>query len=143
MRRVQKEKKVFQQFWQIWFSWNCSEQNPLNITPCSIIQKDPKHGEWSQKLTSPLSLSAIGDRFHTKHHSVLDDSFLKAEGIGGKDKQKQWNKIGTGITHLFLFPCIEYISNNSTKMKKIHLTCSDFFNFFSLSFLGFSFSANY
>ena len=56
--------------------------------PAVLNKKDPKHGEWSQKLTSQLSLFAIGDRFHTKHHSVLEDSFLKAEGIGKKDEQK-------------------------------------------------------
>ena len=61
-------------------------QNKTRSTslPAVLNKKDPKHGEWSQKLTSPLSLFAIGDRFHTKHSSVLEDSFLKAEGIGGK-----------------------------------------------------------
>ena len=56
--------------------------------PAVLNKKDPKHGEWSQKLTSPLSLSAIWDRFHTKHHSVLEDSFLKAKGSVGKVEQK-------------------------------------------------------
>ena len=65
-------------------------QNKTRSTslPAVLYKKDPKHGEWSQKLTSPLSLIVIGDRFHTKHHSVLEDSFLKAEDIGGKDEQK-------------------------------------------------------
>ena len=54
----------------------------------AVLNKNMANGEWSQKLTSPLSLSAIRDRFHTKHHSVREESFLKAEGIGGKDKQQ-------------------------------------------------------
>jgi hypothetical protein len=55
-------------------------QNKTRSTslPAVLNKKDPKHGEWSQKLTSPLSLFVIGDRFHTKRNSVLEDSFLKA-----------------------------------------------------------------
>jgi hypothetical protein len=65
-------------------------QNKTRSTslPAVLNKKDAKHGEWSQKVTSPLSLSVIGDRFHTKHNSVLEDSFLKAEGIAGKNEQK-------------------------------------------------------
>ena len=63
-------------------------QNKTRSTslPAVLYKKDPKHGEWSQKLTSPLSLIVIGDRFHTKHHSVLEDSFLKAELRGKMNK---------------------------------------------------------
>ena len=38
----------------------------------------PQNGEWSQKLTSPLSLSKIGEKLQNPH-SVLEASFLMEE----------------------------------------------------------------
>ena len=46
--------------------------------PVELNAKNPKTGEWSQKLSSPLSLSKIHERLH-KPHSVLEDSFLMGE----------------------------------------------------------------
>ena len=46
-----------------------SNQNPK--TP-------PQNGEWSQKLTSPLSLSKIGEKLQNSQ-SVLEASFLMGE----------------------------------------------------------------
>ena len=48
----------------------------------------PQNGEWSQKLTSPLSLSKIGEKLQNPH-SVLEASFLMGEVFTEKNNAKK------------------------------------------------------
>ena len=48
----------------------------------------PQNGEWSQKLTSPLSLSKIGENLQNPH-SVLVASFLMGEVFTEKNNEKK------------------------------------------------------
>ena len=54
-----------------------------------------QNGEWSQKLTSPLSLTKIGENLQSSK-SVLEDSFVRGE-VYTEKKSETWCSKNKGI----------------------------------------------
>ena len=52
------------------------------------IKTLPQNGEWSRKLTSPLSLSKIGEKLQNPH-SVFEASFLMGEVFTENKNEKR------------------------------------------------------